>query len=89
MGDAWDAAFDVNGNGCCYDAVFGYFNFYDAGFAVDGLLLVEDEIADAIVDGLASVVLNGLQRVGVVTYQSISTGSNQAVGIQSLIGHGL
>ena len=81
MGDAWDATFDVNGNRGCYDVVFGDFNFHHAGLAVQGLLLVEDEVANAIVDIATFVVLNGLQRVGVVTNQRIGTGINQPMGL--------
>ena len=33
---------------------------------VDGILLVEDEVADAVVDSVAVVILDGLQGMGVV-----------------------
>ena len=51
----------------------------DAGTGVDGLVLVEDEIADAVIDRTTTIFLYGLQCVGVVTNECVSTSINQLV----------
>ena len=83
------AVFYLNGNRCCLHLAFGYLDLHHAGLTVQWLLLVEDEIADAIVDGFSTIVLDGLQRVGVVTDQGVGTSVDQSVGLQSLTGNGL
>ena len=89
MGDAWYAVFYLNGNSCCLDLVLCYLYLDHTGLAVQGLLLIEDKVADAVIDGLALVALDGLQRVGVMTDQGVGTGINQSVGLQSLAGYRL
>ena len=76
-------------DGCGLYLNFGYFNFYHAGFAVQGLLLVEDEVADAVIDVASVIVFNGLQGVGVVADEGIGTGFNETTGLHSLAGHWL
>ena len=56
--------------------------------AIDGLVLVEDEVANAVVDLLTTIVLDGLEGVGVVADQDVGTCLNQLVGFQSLTGYG-
>ena len=60
MDDAWYTAFDVNRNRGGGDVVFGHIDLHDAGLTVQGLLLVKDEVADAVIDVMTAVVLNGL-----------------------------
>ena len=55
---------------------------------VDGILLVEDEVADAVVDSVAVVILDGLQGMGVVADEHIGTGINQLAGLLALLGNG-
>ena len=68
---------------------FGDAETHDAGLAVKGFRGVEDEIADAVVDLVAVVVLDGLQGVGVVADEHVSAGMYQHVGIVALQGYGL
>lgn len=64
---------DVDGDSFCSCFFGGNVEFYDAGTSVYGLVLVEDEITDAVIDGTTTVFLNGLQCVGVVTNECIGT----------------
>ena len=59
-----------------------------AGAGVDGILLVEDEVADAVVDSVAVVILDGLQGMGVMADEHIGTGINQLAGFLALLGNG-
>ena len=56
--------------------------------AVDGLLLVEDEVADAVEDGLAGDDFGGLQGVGVVPDETVGTGLDERTGFLPLLGQG-
>ena len=58
--DVWRAAPDKDGNCFCRQVISGDLEADDAGFAVKGFRLVEDEVADAVVDHLALKVLDGL-----------------------------
>ena len=62
---------------------------YDAGLAVEGFRGVEDEVADAVVDLVAVIVLDGLEGVGVMADEHIGSSVYQHVGIVTLTGHGL
>ena len=77
------------GDGLHAEAVSSHVEADDAGFRVDGFRLVEDEVADAVVDGAAVVGLNGLQGVGVVAHEDVGSGPNEAVGLKALARHGL
>ena len=79
-----NAAGDLDSDGRGLDVVFADFYLYYAGFAVQGFLLIEDEIADAVVDVVATIVLYALQGVSVMADQGISTGINDTVGLQTL-----
>ena len=46
---------------------------YDAGLAVEGFRGVEDEVADAVVDLVAVIVLDGLEGVGVMADEHIGS----------------
>ena len=59
-----------------------------AGAGVDGALLVEDEVADAVVDAVAVIVLDGLQGVGVVADKHVGAGINELAGFLPLLGNG-
>ena len=61
---------------------------HDAGLAVEGLRGVEDEVADAVVDLVATIVLDGLQGVGVMADEDVGSSVDQHVGIVTLTGHG-
>ena len=84
-----NALFDIDWDGRCCDVVFGDADLDEAGLGVDGLLLVEDEVADAIIDVVPAIALDGLQGVGVMTDEGVGTGIDQSVGLQSLTGHGV
>ena len=62
---------------------------YDAGLAVEGLRWVEDEVADAVVDGLAFELLDGLQGVGMMADEGIGSCENQLMSLVALTGHRL
>ena len=59
-----------------------------AGAGVDGALLVEDEVADAVVDAVAVVVLDGLEGMGVMADEDVGTGINQLAGFLALLWNG-
>ena len=56
-----------------------------AGAGVDGTLLVEDEVADAVIDAVAVVVLDGLEGMGVMADEDVGTGINQLAGFLALL----
>ena len=85
----WYASTNVYRDGFHGEAVPADFQAHHAGAAVQGLGLVEDEVADAIVDFSASIILNGLQGVGVMTHQHVGPRIYQPTGFQPLAGHGL
>ena len=68
----WHTSLDVDREGLCFHVVLGNFYHYYASLAIERLLLVEDEVANAIVDIPAFIVFYGLQGVGMVTDQRIS-----------------
>ena len=75
---------DRNGIGHCFflrDAQAD-----DAGFGVEGTLLVEDEVADAVEDGFAMVGFSGLKGMGVVTDDDIGASIDERVSLQPLLG---
>ena len=84
--DSWGTMVDANGNGVDFDIVFRDAQAHDAGPRVERLLLVEDEIADAVVNGLALVGLGGLQGMGVVADEDVGSGINDGVGFEPLLG---
>ena len=61
---------------------------YHAGTGVQGFVLVEDEVANAVVDLLASEIFDGLLGVGMVTNQDIGTSLYQLMSLQSLTWNG-
>ena len=81
--------FDVNGYLGSADAVFGDVDLHHTSLCIEGFGGVEDKVADAVVDVVTTVALNGLQRVGVMAYQHVCTSLYQLMGLQSLTGHGL
>jgi hypothetical protein len=54
---------------------------YDTGTTVQWLLLIEDEVADTIVDLPAVIVLNGLKGMGMMTDQDISTCQDELMSL--------
>lgn len=77
---------DANGNGIGHCFFRGDAQADDAGAGVERLLLVENEVADAVEDGLTAVGFGGLQGVGVMSDDDVGTGINQRVGLQPLLG---
>ena len=53
-------------DGLHLEAVLAHFQAHHTSLTVQGFLLVEDEIAHAVVDGMTAVVLDGLEGVGMV-----------------------
>ena len=58
----------------------------DAGAGVERTLLVEDEVADAVEDGLATVGFSGLKGMGVVTDDDIGASIDERMSLQPLLG---
>ena len=58
---------------------------YYGGPGIDRLRLVEDEVADAVVDGFAAILFDGLKRMGMVTNHAVGTGINNAVCLFLLV----
>ena len=77
---------DANGNGIGHCFFWGDAKANDAGFGVKGFLLVEDEVADAVEDGLAPVGFRGLKGMGVVTDDDIGAGIDERMSLQPLLG---
>ncbi len=75
---------DVDGDSFCSCFFGGNVEFYDAGTGIYGLVLVEDEIADAVIDRTTTVFLYGLQCMGVVTNKCIGSCVNQLVCLLTL-----
>lgn len=71
------------------ETVFSYLHPDDAGLAVEWLLLIEDKVAYAVVDGMVMIVFDGLQRVGMVTHEDVGSCLYQHVSLQTLTGHRL
>ncbi len=59
-----------------------------AGPCVEGSVLVEDEVADAVIDRFPPVGLGRLERVAVVSYDGICPGIDQSVCLLALPGDG-
>ena len=62
---------------------------HHTGLAVQRFGLVEDEVADAVIDLMATEVLDGLEGVGMVAYEYVGTCKDEHVGIVFLTGYGL
>lgn len=60
----------------------------EAGPCVEGSVLVEDEVADAVIDRFSPVGLDRLKRVAVVSYDGICPGIDQSVCLLALPGDG-
>ena len=80
---------DFDGDGFGLKTVFGYPESDNTGFGIEGALGVEDEVADAVIDRVTMVILDGLEGMGMVTDQGVGTCHDQAVGLETLTGYGL
>ena len=76
-------------DGLHFEAVLTHFQTYHTGLAVQGFVLVEDEVAHAVIDLMAAVFLDGLESMGVVTHEHVCTSQNEHVGIVTLTENGL
>lgn len=75
---------DRNGIGHCFFR--GDAKADDAGAGVEWFLLVEDEVADAVEDGLAAIGFRGLKGMCVVSDDDIGAGIDERMSLQSLLG---
>ena len=80
---------DFYRDGFYNEIILFYLQLDDAGATVDGLVLVEDEVANAVIDLLTSEIFDSLEGVGVMAYQDIGASLYQLVGLQSLTGYWL
>ena len=87
--DCGYAGTNFHWNGLGFYIVGAHFQSHHTGFCVEWFLLVEDKVAHAVVYLLAMKILDGLQRVGVMTYQYVGAGAYQLVGIPTLTAHWL
>ena len=76
-------------DGFHFEALGTHFQAHHTGLAVQGLVLVEDEVAHAVIDLVAAIVLDSLEGVGVVAHEHIGTSQNKHVGIVTLTENGL
>ena len=76
-------------DGLHFEAVLTHFQTYHTGLAVQGFVLVEDEVAHAVIDLVAAVVLDGLEGVGVMAHEHVGSCQNELVGVVSLTENGL
>ena len=51
--------------------------------------MVEDKVADAVINLMATEVLDGLEGVGVVTDQDVGTRHDELMSFHTLTGNGL
>ena len=84
----WRTVVDANGNGIGHYFIMRNAQAYDTSACVEWLLLIKDEIADAVINGLSLVEFIRLQRVRVVTDDGIGACINQGMGLQPLLWHG-
>ena len=80
---------DIHGDGLCRHVVTADLQPDNTGPAVDGLRLVEDEIADAVEYIVAVEILDGLETVGMVADEDVGSGKDELVGLVTLKGHRL
>lgn len=66
------------------EGVAGDEKLNDTGTGVDVGLQVEDEIANAVVDGASTIGFYGLKRMGMMTDDGVGTGINDAVCLTAL-----
>jgi hypothetical protein len=76
-------------DGLHIEAVLAYLQAHHTGLAVQGFVLVEDEIAHAVIDLMTTVVLDGLEGVGMVAHEHVSPSQDEHVGVVTLTGNGL
>ena len=81
----WGTPFDDDGNRLCLHGVGCYGKPDDGSLGVDGLCLVKDKVPYAIVDWLVVIEFDALQRVTMVTDQSICAGIDQLPGCYLLL----
>ena len=79
----------MNGNGLEQGRFFCNGDLHHASTGIEGTLLVEDEVADAVVDGTALVVLDGLKGMRMVADEGVGTSVYQRTGLKALLGDGL
>lgn len=85
----WRTVVDANGNGIGHYFIMRDAQAHDASACVEWLLLIKDEIANAIIDRLTLVEFIRLQRMRVVTDDGIGACINQGMGLQPLLWHGV
>ena len=85
----WYAMAYFHRDGFHFEAVLAYLQTHHAGLAVQRLVLVEDEVAHAVIDLVAAIVLDSLEGVGVVAHEHIGTRQHEHVGIVTLTENGL
>ena len=85
----WNAVPDADGNRLHIKAVGADSQSHHTGLAVQGTLLVEDEVAYTEIDLMAMVILDGLPCVGVMTHEHVGTGIDQLVSLKALTGYWL
>jgi hypothetical protein len=70
--------------GMMVEGVAGDEKLNDTGTGVDVGLQVEDEIANAVVDGASTIGFYGLKRMGMMTDDGVGTGIDDAVCLTAL-----
>ena len=78
-----------HGDGLHFETVATHSQPNHTGLVVQGLVLVEDEVANAVVDLTTTVVLDGLEGVGMMAHEHVGTSHHEHVGVVTLTEHGL
>ena len=73
-----------HGDGLHFETVATHSQAHHTSLAVQGFVLVEDEVAHAVIDLMTAVFLDGLEGVGVVTHEHVGTSQYEHVGIVPL-----
>ena len=78
-----------HGDGLHFETVTPHSQPYHTGLAVQGFVLVEDEVAHAVIDLSAAIVFDGLEGVGMVAHKHVGTSHHEHVGVVTLTEYGL
>ena len=78
-----------HGDGLHFETVATHSQPYHTGLAVQGFVLVEDEVANAVVDLTTTIVLDGLESVGMVAHEHVGTSHYKHMGVVPLTEYGL
>ena len=80
---------DDDRNGFCPNTVGSDKQSHHTGLGIQWAHLIENKIPDAVVNAMSTVLLNGLQRMGMVTYHAVGASTDDAMNLHALTVSGL